>query len=177
MKKFLILAVMIFFGAAGFTGAFAGALENNRVEGDKAAINEVMDGFHAAAAKGERERYLGYFTDKGVFMGTDDWERWPLRPDFEKYVTEHFKDGKGWSYTPVERHIAFAPGGQVAWFDEITKSEKWGLFRGTGVLLKQQGGDWKLAHYAMSVLVPNEAWVPISDLAKAAVKRRDKGKK
>lgn len=142
---------------------------------DRAAITAVIDGFHDAAARGQRARYLGYFTDEGVFMGTDDRERWPLKPDFEKYVAEHFKDGKGWSYHSIERHIALAPGGQVAWFDEIIKSEKWGLFRGTGVLLKQPQG-WKLAHYSMSVLVPNEVWVPVSDLAQAAVKRRDAAK-
>ena len=138
---------------------------------DTAAINAVVDGFHEAAAHGERDRYLGYFTSEGVFMGTDDWERWPLKPEFEKYVAERFKDGKGWAYKPLERHIAFAPDDQVAWFDEITKSEKWGLFRGTGVLLKQ-GNDWKIAHYAMSVLVPNEAWEAVSALNKAAVKKR-----
>ncbi|NOZ67515.1 MAG: nuclear transport factor 2 family protein [Alphaproteobacteria bacterium] len=138
---------------------------------DRAAITAVMDGFHDAAAQADEKRYLGYFTVEGVFMGTDDWERWPLKPDFTEYVHERFKGGTGWTYQPQERHIAFAPGHKVAWIDEITKSEKWGLFRGTGVLLKE-GNDWKIAHYAMSVLVPNEAWVAVSDLTKAAVKKR-----
>ncbi|PCI45189.1 MAG: hypothetical protein COB49_10300 [Alphaproteobacteria bacterium] len=140
---------------------------------DKAAINDLIDGFHAAAANADRDRYLGYFTKDGIFMGTDDWERWPLNPDFTKYVSERFKGGKGWTYKAIERHIAFSPDREVAWFDEITKSEKWGLFRGTGVLLKQ-GDNWKIAHYSMSVLVPNEVWVEVSDLAKAAVKKREK---
>jgi len=170
MTRLFIIAAFIFFPVSVFAGA-GDVKADNRV-----AITHLLDGFHQAAARGERERYLNYFTADGVFMGTDDWERWPLNPDFRQYVTKRFKDGKGWSYTPVERHIAFAPGGKVAWFDEITKSEKWGLFRGTGVLLKQENG-WKIAHYAMSVLVPNEAWTPISDLAKAAVRRREEGKK
>jgi len=139
---------------------------------DKAVINALIDGFHNAAAQADKDRYLGYFTDDGVFMGTDDWERWPLNPDFKDYVTARFKGGTGWTYKSIERHIAFAPDHKVAWFDEITKSEKWGLFRGTGVLLKQ-GTDWKIAHYSMSVLVPNEAWVSVSDLSKAAVERRE----
>jgi ketosteroid isomerase-like protein len=143
---------------------------------DKTAINDLMDGFHAAAARADREGYLGYFTKDGVFMGTDDWERWPLNPDFTKYVTERFKEGKGWTYKAIERHIAFSPDHKVAWFDEITRSEKWGLFRGTGVLLKQDQG-WKITHYSMSVLVPNEAWVAVSDISKAAVKRRNAEKK
>ncbi len=143
---------------------------------DKVAINTLMDGFHDAASKANEQRYLGYFAKDGVFMGTDDWERWPLNPDFRAYVGERFKGGKGWTYKAIERHITFSPDNKVAWFDEITKSEKWGLFRGTGVLLKQAGG-WKIAHYSMSVLVPNEAWVAVSDLAKAAVKKRDAEKK
>lgn len=138
---------------------------------DRVVINALMDGFHDAAAQADAQRYLGYFTRDGVFMGTDDWERWPLDPDFREYVAERFKGGKGWTYKALERHIAFSPDHRVAWFDEITKSEKWGLFRGTGVLLKQDD-YWKIAHYSMSVLVPNEAWVAVSDLSKAAVKRR-----
>lgn len=162
IKKLLcLISLVLVYGAAPAT-AFD----------DKAAINKLMDGFHDAAAQADRSRYLGYFTKDGVFMGTDDWERWSLNPDFSKYVTERFKEGKGWTYKAIERHIAFSPDRKVAWFDEITKSEKWGLFRGTGVLLKQTEG-WKIAHYSMSVLVPNEAWVAVSDIAKAAVKKRD----
>ncbi len=173
MTRLFFIAAFILFPVSVFAGA--GNIGTER-GADRAAITHLLDGFHQAAARGERERYLDYFTADGVFMGTDDWERWPLNPDFRQYVTKRFKGGKGWRYTPVERHISFAPSGKVAWFDEITKSEKWGLFRGTGVLLKQKDG-WKLARYTMSVLVPNEAWIPISDLAKAAVRRRDAGKK
>jgi ketosteroid isomerase-like protein len=137
---------------------------------EEAAIAAVLDDFHDAADKGDKARYLGHFTRDGVFMGTDDWERWPL-PAFSAYVDERFKDGKGWSYRAVERHVRLAPGGGTAWFDEITESPKWGRFRGTGVLLKQ-GDRWKIAHYAMSFLVPNEVWEEVSELARAAGAQR-----
>ncbi|MBL4893443.1 MAG: nuclear transport factor 2 family protein [Emcibacter sp.] len=166
MKKILyVMSLIMLFGVV-----------SARASDDKADINALVDGFHEAASQADRERYLGFFTDDGVFMGTDDWERWVLNPAFKDYVAERFKGGTGWTYKSLERHIAFSPDHKVAWFDEITKSEKWGLFRGTGVLLKQDNG-WKIAHYSMSVLVPNEAWVSISDLAKAAVKRRNAEKK
>ncbi|MBL4802415.1 MAG: nuclear transport factor 2 family protein [Emcibacter sp.] len=166
MKKFLCLMSLVFvFGAV-----------SARASDDKAAINTLVDAFHEAAAQADQERYLGFFTKDGVFMGTDDWERWPLNPDFKTYVAERFKGGTGWTYKSVERHIAFAPDHKMAWFDEITKSEKWGTFRGTGVLLKQDGA-WKIAHYSMSVLVPNEVWVAVSDLTKAAVAKRNSEKK
>lgn len=162
MKKFISCMLLIL--AFGVISA--------KASDDETAIDALMDGFHAAAAHADGQRYLGYFTKDGVFMGTDDWERWPLNPDFRNYVAERFKEGTGWTYQSIERHIAFSPDRKVAWFDEITKSEKWGLFRGTGVLLKQDKA-WKIAHYSMSVLVPNEAWVAVSDISKAAVKRRN----
>ncbi len=170
------LISVIFLMLTVCTGLATGSENSSSHKDERAVINEFMDGFHEAAAHADKDRYLRHFTRDGVFMGTDDWERWPLEPAFRAYVSERFKGGTGWSYKAIERHIAFSPDRKVAWFDEITKSEKWGLFRGTGVLLKQKDG-WKLAHYAMSVLVPNEAWVPVSDLARAAVSRRQQKKK
>jgi hypothetical protein len=66
-----------------------------------------------------------------------------------------------------------AKNGDVAWFDEIIVSEKWGRFRGTGVVLKQQG-TWKLSHYSMSVLVANEAFFDIAEINKKAFELRKK---
>lgn len=134
---------------------------------DLSEINLTLDSLHDAASKAQKDRYLGLFTQNGVFMGTDDWERWPRPTELDAYVSERFKDGKGWRYHAIERHINFSAEGNVAWFDEITESEKWGKFRGTGVLVKQ-GERWKIAHYAMSFLVPNEVWEPVSELSKKA---------
>jgi hypothetical protein len=108
-------------------------------------------------------------------MGTDDWERWPLQ-EFTGYVDKRFKDGKGWSYQSLERHVNFSANGKTAWFDEILFSKKWGRFRGTGVLIKEHE-DWKIAHYSMSILIPNEAWEEISKIATQTYKTRDEAKK
>ena len=64
-------------------------------------------------------------------------------------------DGSGWSYRSVERNLSFAPDGNVAWFDEVVFSETNGRFRGTGVLLKEKD-QWKIAHYVLSLTIPNE---------------------
>ena len=173
MNKITGLAIVFFSLAWAPTLA---ADKNDLKTADKAAINSLVDGLHEAAAKADKDGYLNHFTKDGVFMGTDDWERWPMEPDFKAYVAERFKGGTGWTYKSLERHIAFSPDNNVAWFDEILTSEKWGLFRGTGVVLKQEG-QWKTAHYSMSVLVPNEVWVSVSDLNKAAVKKRQTDKK
>jgi hypothetical protein len=139
-------------------------LANNTMNPEETqAVNQVLDGLHEAASQADLDKYLGSFTDTGVFMGTDDWERWSRPVTLDKYVAERFAGGTGWTYQSVERNINLSEGNNIAWFDEITVSKKWGRFRGTGVLMKVQG-NWKIAHYAMSVLVPNEAWEKVAEI-------------
>lgn len=145
-KRALLLAVF----------ALPATAENTPQE----VINALLDDFHQAAADADRERYLGYFAADGVFMGTDDWERWPL-PAFRDYVAQRFEGGTGWTYTPEERFVTMGPGGASAWFDEIVVSRRWGRFRGTGVLLKV-GDHWKIAHYSLTALVPNERFEEVA---------------
>jgi len=148
------------------------AKKNLRSEGtDISVINKKMDDFHDAADKGDNARYLNHFAKDGVFMGTDDWERRPF-PAFLEYVNKHFKDGKGWSYKPVKRYTSLNKAKNVAWLDEILESKKWGRFRGTAVLEKV-GRVWKLKHYSLSVLVPNETWEEVNSVTKKAFTARD----
>ena len=160
MKKTLILLLF----AVGMASA---------AHHEEAAIGKVLDDFHDAAAHGDRDRYLGHMTDDAVFMGTDEWERWPKRPDFVDYVDSRFRDGSGWSYRSVERHINLASSGDVAWFDEVDISETNGRFRGTGVLVKQ-GDEWKIAHYAMSFLIFNENWQDVIELTEKTRAEKEK---
>ena len=134
------------------------------------AINTLLDDFHEAAADADEERYLGHFSADGVFMGTDDWERWPL-PAFREYVSERFSGGTGWTYVPEERYITVGPAGVSAWFDEIMVSERWGRFRGTGVLVRE-GEEWKLAHYSLTALVPNERFADVAEVATEGFRAR-----
>lgn len=126
-------------------------------------INAVLDDFHLAAEQADTERYLAHFSGNAVFIGTDDWERWPIK-EFRAYVEKHFKDGSGWAYQPLSRHITLADDGETAWIDELTQSPKWGRFRGNAVLIKQDDA-WKVAHYSLSMLIPNAAWEEISKIA------------
>lgn len=122
---------------------------------DEKAIVAVLDDFHDAAAKADKDRYLGHFTEDGVFLGTDEWERWPLHPDFTDYVAMRFANG-GWSYHSEKKNINFSKDGTIAWFDETSISNRnGGRFRGSGVLEKVDG-TWKIAHYVLSYLVYNE---------------------
>ena len=53
------------------------------------------------------------------------------------------------------RHLSFSPDDSVAWFDEKLDTPKLGPSRGSGVLVKG-GGEWKIAHYDLSVPIPND---------------------
>lgn len=121
-----------------------------------AAIDELLDGFHQAAADADMEAYLGYFTDDGVFFGTDPAERWPL-DEFRPYVASRFQNGVGWTYVPRDRTVFVAPDRSVAWFDEVLESPGGTIARGTGVLMRD-GDRWKLAQYNFSIPFPNALW-------------------
>lgn len=128
---------------------------------DQDAVASVLNLFHKAAAAHDFDRYFSLAADNFVFIGTDANERWDLK-DFKAYVKPHFDKGKGWTYEAKDRHIDFAPGRRVAWFDETLQNAKFGTCRGTGVLIKQ-GKDWKISQYHLTIPVPN-------DLAETLVK-------
>lgn len=153
--RFLFVVILLFAAVAGADNSDA----------DRRAIGQLIDDFHDAAAHGDKGRYLGHMTDDAVFMGTDEWERWPKQPEFIDYVGTRFKDGSGWSYRSVERNIRIADSVDIAWFDEVLFSEQNGRFRGTGVVARQDG-EWKIAHYAMSFLVLNENWEEVIELTR-----------
>jgi hypothetical protein len=135
------------------------------------AVNAVIDNFHAAAAQGDKSRYLGLMTDDSVFLGTDEWERWPRQPEFNDYVDANFKDGAGWTFTPAERAVAFSDSSTIAWFDEVVVSEQYGRFRGTGVLSREQG-EWHIEHYALSFLILNENWEEVTALTQKTLEEK-----
>lgn len=149
-----------------------GIAEDTRSDSD--AVGEVIDDFHDAAAHGDKERFFSHLTDDAVFLGTDEWERWPKYPDFDNYVETRFKDGSGWTYRSVDRSIRFNERKDVAWFDEVVFSETSGRIRGTGVLTRQSG-RWKLEHYAMSFLIFNENWEEVIELTKKTKALKESG--
>ena len=133
-------------------------------------VTAVLDAWHRAAAAADEERYFGYFAANGVFMGTDATERWTV-PQFRAWAKPRFAKHKAWNFTPKERHIDFAPGGQTAWFDELLDTPNLGPCRGSGVLVRE-GGAWKIAQYNLSVPIPNELADGIVNQIGAASRKR-----
>jgi ketosteroid isomerase-like protein len=127
---------------------------------DTAAVNSMLDGWHAAASRADEAGYFGAMAPEFVFLGTDATERWD-RDAFRAFAHPYFAKGKAWTFTPHDRHVVFSPAGDVAWFDEKLDSASYGDCRGTGVV-RRIDGAWRIAHYNLTIPIPN-------DLAKSVV--------
>jgi hypothetical protein len=148
-------------------GACGGArsMTPDETNAARSRVDGVLDDFHAAAAASDEARYFDHFSADGVFLGTDATERWTVAA-FRAYAHPHFAAGKGWTYTPVERHVAFDATGQVAWFDERLSHAKYGQLRGSGVLVVERA-RWRVAQYNLTFLVPNEIAPEVVELIRA----------
>jgi SnoaL-like domain len=117
-------------------------------------VNAALDDFHDAATHSDEERYFSHFAKTGIFLGTDETERWDV-PAFRAYAHPHFSTGKGWVFHPVERKVAFSGDGNTAWFDERLRGNKLGAARGSGVFVRENG-HYLIAQYNLSLTIPND---------------------
>ncbi len=126
----------------------------SEVKPSKQKVTEVLDRWHQAAAEANFTKYFNYFSgDSAVFMGTDATERWTIA-EFKPWAKPYFDKGTAWNFTPVNRHIYFSDNGTTAWFDELLDTPNLGPARGSGILVKQDT-SWKIAHYNLSIPIPN----------------------
>jgi hypothetical protein len=137
------------------------------------AIGAVLDAFHAAAAAADEAKYFSYLTPDAVFLGTDATERW-TRDEFRKWAHPYFAKGQGWTYRATSRWISFAPDRRVAWFDETLENARYGICRGSGVLVATDSG-WKIAQYDLSIPIPNELSAEIVKRIEESAKTKKTG--
>lgn len=132
------------------------------VGAERIAIEAVIDGWHAAAARADEDAYFDAMTEDAVFLGTDATERWD-KAAFRAYAHPHFAKGKAWSFRATRRDVIIDEGGALAWFDEDLATPNLGPARGSGVLRKD-GSAWRLAHYNLAITVPNERFDDVKKL-------------
>ena len=120
---------------------------------DKVKIHQLLDKWHKDAADANFDKYFAATTRNFVFIGTDATEHWD-KAAFMDYAKPYFDKRKTWKFTRIERHIYFSPDKDAAWFDELLDTQM-KICRGSGIILKQNG-EWKIAHYVLSMTVPNE---------------------
>ncbi|PRX57265.1 nuclear transport factor 2 family protein [Flagellimonas meridianipacifica] len=155
MKKSKLILVLV------LTVPFLGISQDS----EKSAIGILLDAWHKAAADADYEGYFSKMTDDGIFIGTDATENWQ-NEDFRAFSKPYFDRGKAWDFTSVQRNIYIGDSGNIAWFDELLDTQM-ELCRGSGVL-KKENGQWKIAHYVLSIAVPNEN---VADLIKLKQKK------
>lgn len=125
--------------------------------------DELINGLHQDAANAQFDTYFARFTNDAVFLGTDRAERWSVDA-FKAYAKPIFDAGVGWRYEVVSRH--WAGTGDVRWFDEVLWNDKYGYCRGTGVIRSTHEG-WRIAHYSLTFLIPNELAVDMAAMKQA----------
>ena len=137
------------------------------VAGDqRGSVNALLDGLHKDAHEGNYQAYFARYSPDAIFLGTDKTERWTIE-EFKSYAKPAFSDGHGWTYAVVDRN--WEGDGNTRWFDEILLNEKLGHCRGTGVV-ELIDGEWKISHYALTMLVPNSIAAKVGALTLEADK-------
>lgn len=144
MKKAILLFSILLLGSKSFS---------QNTDSDKKKINTTLDSWHKAAANTEFDNYFSYMTTNGVFIGTDATENWQLDA-FKAFSKPYFDKGKAWDFKCLQRNIYFDKSQNTAWFDELLDTQM-KICRGSGVLIKQ-GNTWKIAHYVLSMTIPND---------------------
>jgi ketosteroid isomerase-like protein len=125
---------------------------------DMAKVSATLEHFHEAAAAANEEAYFALFAEGAVFLGTDAKERWTV-PQFRAYAHPRFASGKAWSFRSSRRDVSVR--GDIAWFDEDLDTPNLGPARGSGVLVRDKQGAWKVAQYNLSIPIPNERFADV----------------
>ena len=140
MIKFILLALL----------AIPGMLFSHDREQQ---ITEMLDNWHAAAAKADMQAYFEPIDGEGIYIGTDASEYW-TKKEFYDWSKPYFDKGKAWTFKATERHICFSEDKTLAWFYEKLEAS-YGSLRGSGVL-RLKDGQWKIMQYVLSLPVPND---------------------
>lgn len=120
----------------------------------KSNIGDMLDQWHLSASVADSISYFDLMTVNSIYVGTDKTEVWS-KQDFLSFAAPYFAKGKAWSFTKLERNIYSNDFKDVAWFDEIL--DTWmGPCRGSGVVVKNKDGQWRIQHYVLSVAIDND---------------------
>lgn len=119
-----------------------------------AAITELANAWHKAAEEADSTTFFDAIASGGYYLGTDKGEHW-TKEQFLRFAAPYFAAGKAWAFTANERHVFYDPNRQTAYWDEVL--DTWmGPCRGTAVVERDGMLGWKIKHYTLSMLVPND---------------------
>jgi hypothetical protein len=145
-KIIVVVVVMVLFGCK--------SSQPKNILNMKSEINLVLNNWHKAAAEANFNNYFNAMTDDAIFIGTDATENWN-KPAFIQFAKPYFDKGKAWSFSTLERNIYFSSDKKTAWFDELLNTQM-KICRGSGVLVLDEKGNWKIKQYVLSMTIPND---------------------
>ena len=147
MKKIIcVVAIAVFFGCKPSQSS----LKLNQ----ESEINLILNTWHKAAAEANFNSYFEVMADDAIFIGTDATENWN-KPAFIEFAKPYFDKGKAWNFSTLERNIYFSSDKKTAWFDELLNTQM-KICRGSGVLVADKNGKWKIKQYVLSMTIPND---------------------
>ncbi len=165
MKQFYLLILLLIFNSCIVL------VDNNsnqqstnyKSEKSKNQVNNILDQWHKDVANSDFEAYFSKMSNNSIFIGTDASENWTVQR-FKEFAKPHFDKKKTWDFTSLQRSVYFNSTEDIAWFDEVL--DTWmGVCRGSGVLSKKNN-TWKIEHYVLSIVVPNEDVSKVVDIKK-----------
>lgn len=146
MKKFSLLFLFLFLNCASYQE------KNTNIEISN--IHLFLNDWHQAAGQANFKAYFDAMSEDAVYIGTDASENWNKK-EFMKFATPYFEKGKAWNFKCLKRNIYFSSDQKTVWFDELLDTQM-KICRGSGILILDQNGKWKIKHYVLSMTVPNE---------------------
>ena len=146
MKKLTILLLV--------TLVFSCKPCEEKLQSEKQNITTILDNWHKAAAVANYEAYFEAMSDESIYIGTDATENWNKK-QFQAFAKPYFDKGKAWNFKAIERNIYFSENGKTVWFDELLNTQM-KICRGSGVLVLDEKGNWKIKHYVLSMTIPND---------------------
>ena len=147
MKKVIVVLIgVVLFGCK--------SKQPKNSENVKSEINLVLDNWHKAAAEANFNNYFNVMTEDAIYIGTDPTENWN-KQEFIKFSKPYFDRGRAWNFTALERNVYFSSDGKTVWFDELLNTQM-KICRGSGVLVADEIGNWKIKHYVLSMTIPND---------------------
>jgi len=144
---------ILFFIIAGIAFCNSSCEPNISTLSEHAVIDSLVDEWHLDAAQADTS-FFNFLDSNAIYIGTDASERW-TKEEFKSFAMPYFKKGKAWDFKPIERKIYLSGDNYFAWFNE-TLNTWMGVCRSSGVLEKNNLGEWKLKHYHLSCTVPND---------------------
>ena len=144
MKKVIVVLIgVVLFGCK--------SKQPKNSENVKSEINLVLDNWHKAAAEANFNNYFNVMTEDAIYIGTDPTENW----NKQEFSKPYFDRGRAWNFKALERNIYFSSDGKTVWFDELLNTQM-KICRGSGVLVMDENGNWKIKHYVLSMTIPND---------------------